>query len=178
MNDLPRQLANHVNRTVTGPMWHGPSLNEVLDGVTPDIAAAHARTDAHSIWELVLHVKVWAEVARARLRGERVGDPPPAEDWPPVGDTTAAAWTSAVERMRESYRTLADEVKQLDDAGLSEKISGLDYTVSNLLHGVIEHGTYHCGQIAILKKFRSREPVLMARCEAAEASFSRPVICP
>ena len=152
MNDLTRRLANHIKRTVTGPMWHGPALSDVLDGVTAETASAHPLAGGHSIWELVLHVTMWADVARARLRDERISDPPPAEDWPPVGDTTAAAWTSAVERMRESYRALADDVKQLDDARLSEKITGLEYTVSNLLHGVIEHGTYHGGQIAVLKK--------------------------
>lgn len=159
MNDLTRQLANHIKRTVAGPMWHGPALNEVLDGVTADIAAARPPTGAHSIWELVLHVTVWADIARARVKGERIGDPTPAEDWPTIGDATADRWTSAIERMRESYRTLADEVKHLDDSKLSEKISGLDYTVSNLLHGVIEHGTYHGGQIAILKKMVFIAPV-------------------
>jgi len=152
MNALTRQLANHINRTVTGPMWHGPALNEALEGVTPEIASARPLSGAHSIWELVLHVTVWSDVARARLRSERIADPSPAEDWPPVGDVTATAWTSAIERMRESYRGLAEDVKQLDDSRLSEKITGLDYTVSNLLHGVIEHGTYHGGQIAVLKK--------------------------
>jgi uncharacterized damage-inducible protein DinB len=159
MNDLARHLANHIKRTVSGPMWHGPALNEVLDGVSHDDAAARPIAGAHSIWELVLHVTVWADIARARLQGERIGDPPPADDWPLVGDTTAAAWTSAVERMRESYRALAADVKQLDDSRLSEQIAGLDYTVSNLLHGVIEHGIYHGGQIAILKKFRSMSAV-------------------
>jgi len=149
-----RRLANHIKRTVTGPMWHGPSLNEVLDGVTADMAAARPVAEAHSIWELVLHVTVWADIARRRLRGEQVSDPSPAEDWPSTGEASAQAWTSALERMRESYRLLADEVKQLDDARLADKISGLEYTVSNLLHGVIEHGTYHGGQIAILKKGR------------------------
>jgi uncharacterized damage-inducible protein DinB len=154
MNAQTRQLANHIKRTVTGPMWHGPALNEVLDGVTAEAAAARPIAGAHSIWEIVLHVSVWADIARARVQGERIGDPPPADDWPPVGDATDGAWTSAVERMRESYRALAADVKQLDDSRLSEQITGLDYTVSNLLHGVIEHGTYHGGQIAILKKFR------------------------
>jgi uncharacterized damage-inducible protein DinB len=152
MNSLTRQLANHIKRTVTGPMWHGPALNEVLEGVTPEMAAARPLAGAHSIWELVLHVTVWADVARARLRGERMSDPLPTEDWPPAGNATATAWTSAIERMCESYRGLADDVKQLDDSRLAEKITGLDYTVSNLLHGVIEHGTYHGGQIAVLKK--------------------------
>jgi uncharacterized damage-inducible protein DinB len=152
MNELTRHLANHIKRTVAGPMWHGPALNEVTDGVTAEIAAAHLLAGAHSIWELVLHVTVWADIARARVKGERIGDPTPAEDWPTVGDATDAAWTSAVERMQESYRALAADVKQLDDSRLSEQIAGLDYTVSNLLHGVIEHGTYHGGQIAVLKK--------------------------
>ena len=152
MNDLTRQLANHIKRTVAGPMWHGPALNEGLGGVTAEIAAAHPLAGAHSIWELVLHVTVWADIARARVKGERISDPTPAEDWPLVGDATADRWASAVERMRESYRALADEVKQLDDSRLSEKITGLDYTVSNLLHGVIEHGTYHGGQIAMLRR--------------------------
>lgn len=35
---------------------------------------------------------------------------------------------------------------------------GLDYTVSNLLHGVIKHGTYHGGQIALLKRAISCPP--------------------
>lgn len=152
MNALTRQLANHIKRTVTGPMWHGPALDEVLDGVTAEAAAARPIAGAHSIWELVLHVTVWVDIARARLKGEQISDPPPADNWPAVGDATASKWTSAMERMRESYRALADDVRELDDAKLSEKITGLDYTVSNLLHGVIEHGTYHGGQIAILRK--------------------------
>src|SRR6185503_10276985 len=82
MNALTRQLANHIKRTITGPMWHGPALDEVLDGLTHEAAAAHPFPTAHSIWELVLHVTVWAEIARARLRGNRISDPPPAEDWP------------------------------------------------------------------------------------------------
>jgi uncharacterized damage-inducible protein DinB len=152
--NLTRQLANHIKRTVAGPMWHGPSLNEVLSGVTAEAAAAHPVAGTHSIWELVLHITVWADIARARLRGERITDPSPAEDWPTNGNATAEEWTSALERMRESYRLLAEDVKQLDDSRLAEKVTGLDYTVSNLLHGVIEHGTYHGGQIGILKKNR------------------------
>jgi hypothetical protein len=27
-------LANHLERTVTGPMWHGPALATVLEAVT------------------------------------------------------------------------------------------------------------------------------------------------
>jgi uncharacterized damage-inducible protein DinB len=145
-------LANHIKRTVTGPMWHGPALAELLNGVTHQQAASRPLPNAHSIWELVLHVTAWAEIARARLRGERIADPTTQEDWPPVAATDEAAWSAAIDRLREAHRELSHETRHLDDAILHEKIPGLEYSRSNLLHGVIEHGTYHGGQIALLKK--------------------------
>jgi uncharacterized damage-inducible protein DinB len=145
-------LANHIKRTVAGPMWHGPALDHVLEGVTAAQAAAHPIPGAHSIWELVLHAAAWAEIARARLRGERIADPAPDEDFPPVRGTGEADWTAAVARLRDAHRALTRDVRHLDDAVLHEKIPGLEYSRSNLLHGVIEHSTYHGGQIALLKK--------------------------
>jgi uncharacterized damage-inducible protein DinB len=155
MDREPARLANRIKRTVTGPMWHGPSLAEVLDGVTHEQASARPLPGAHTIWEIVLHVAAWAEISGARLRGERIADPPKEEDWPPPGASTEAEWTAAKERLLESHRTLAHDVRHLDDAAIAAKLAGLEYTVSNLLHGVIEHGTYHGGQIALLKKLRS-----------------------
>ena len=103
-------LANHIKRTVTGPMWHGPALDDLLKDVTPELAAARPIAGAHSIWELVLHVTAWAEIAAARLRGETIGDPAADEDWPPVGATDQAAWDEALQRLRDSHRPLAHAV--------------------------------------------------------------------
>src|SRR3989442_12207529 len=82
-------LAKHVDRTVRGPMWHGSALGEVLEGVTHEQAAARPIAGAHSIWEIALHAAAWAEIARARLKGERTGDATTEEDWPPVMSTGA-----------------------------------------------------------------------------------------
>lgn len=152
MHREPALLANHIKRTVTGPMWHGPALAEVLAGVTHEQAAARPLADAHSIWEIVLHVTAWAEIARARIHGERIADASAAEDWPPVAPGGEAEWQAAVERLQTSHRELARDVRQLEESAIQEKVKGLEYTVSNLLHGVIEHGTYHGGQIVLLKK--------------------------
>jgi uncharacterized damage-inducible protein DinB len=145
-------IAKHIERTVTGPMWHGPALTNVLEGVTPEQAAARPIGGAHTIWEIVLHVIAWAEIARARVDGQRLADPTAEQDWPPVGGTAAADWTRTLQRLDASHRELADAVRLLDVTRLDEKIAGLEYTVGVLLHGVIEHGTYHGGQIALLKK--------------------------
>ena len=65
-------LANHIKRTVAGPMWHGPALDELLKDVTAELAASRPVEGVHSIWELVLHVAAWAEISEARLRGDRM----------------------------------------------------------------------------------------------------------
>jgi len=145
-------LSNELVRTATGPMWHGPALAELLRDVPYQKAAARPIRGAHTIWEIVLHVIAWSDIARARLDGERTGDPLPQEDWPPAGAGSAADWSATLSRLHESHQLLATAVRALDDAVLDQKVAGLDYTISTLVRGVVEHGTYHGGQIALLKR--------------------------
>ena len=146
------RLAKHIHRTVKGPMWHGPALARVLEGVTHEQAAAKPIAAAHSIWEIVLHVSAWAEIAGARIKGERLADPAAEEDWPRVGAAGPDAWRAALERLAESHRRLAADVRALGDEALDAKVGELDYAADVLLHGVVEHGTYHGGQIMLLRK--------------------------
>ena len=146
------RLAKHIHRTFKGPMWHGPALAQVLDGFTHETAAARPIAGAHSVWELVLHVTTWAEIARARVKGERLADPKPEEDWPPVAAVNADQWRLALERLGESHRLLSAAVRELRDEALDARVGELEYTVDVLLQGVVEHGTYHGGQIALLRK--------------------------
>jgi len=159
------RLANHIERTVTGPMWHGPALADVLDGVDAARARARPIPGAHSIWEIVLHVTAWADIARQRIGGDALGDPSPEQDWPPAPAPSAgsaaqsrsdpgadADWARALDRLKESHRLLAAAVRPMDDAALDAKVKTLEYPVGILLDGVVEHGTYHGGQIALLKK--------------------------
>jgi uncharacterized damage-inducible protein DinB len=142
------RLANHIERTVTGPMWHGPALIEVLDQVDAARAGARPIAGAHSIWEIVRHITAWADIARQRIHGEALGDPTPEQDWPPIGDD----WAQDLGRLKESHRRLAADVRLLDEAALDARVKNLEYPVGVLLDGVVEHGTYHGGQIALLKK--------------------------
>lgn len=147
-----QRLANQITRTVTGPMWHGPALDDALADITPAEAASRPVAAAHSIWELVLHVAVWAEVALARLGPE----PPtaPAEDWPSVPMATAADWEAALERLHLSHERLAQAVERMDDSALRAIVDlpGPRHSVEVMLHGVVEHGTYHGGQIVLLRR--------------------------
>lgn len=141
-----------IERSVSGPMWHGPALADLLDGVTAEQAAARPVAGAHTIWELVLHATAWTEIARERLVGSAKSDPTPEEDWPPVTDTSAEAWRATIVRLKEAHRELAEEATRLDDSALIGRVPGKDHSVLVMMHGIIEHDAYHGGQIAILKR--------------------------
>ena len=58
----------------------------------------------------------------------------------------------AVERLKQSKRDLARAVAAMDDAALTGPVVGRDHTRIAMLHGIVEHDTYHGGQIALLRK--------------------------
>ncbi|HKI45763.1 MAG TPA: DinB family protein [Balneolales bacterium] len=51
--------AEELLRLVNGDAWHGPSLRELLDGLSVEQALAHPLKGRHSIWEIVNHITVW-----------------------------------------------------------------------------------------------------------------------
>jgi uncharacterized damage-inducible protein DinB len=148
------EIANLIERTVSGPMWHGPALNELLDGVTYEQASAQPIVGAHTIWELVLHITAWADIACDRLHKKSLGTQPNEVDWPPTPAPTEIAWTQARARLTASHQALAKEAAKLtsEDLRAIVPVDGPQYPVWTLLHGVVEHGTYHGGQIALLKR--------------------------
>ena len=83
-----KELARHIDRTVRGPMWHGPALLEALEGVTPERAAAHPIAGAHSIWEIVLHLTAGYTLLLRRAGGERASLLT-EEEWPAMPAPTS-----------------------------------------------------------------------------------------
>lgn len=148
-------LAKRLVATITGPMWHGPAVNDLLQDVTAADALARPLAHAHSIWELVHHMTVWARVPLERIEGVVRTHMTDAEDWPPapVGDAANdEAWTAAQRALLEAYGALAMRARTLRDDELAAFVPHHDYTVATMLDGVVEHGTYHAGQVALVKK--------------------------
>ena len=147
-----RRINDQLRRAFDGQAWHGPAVMEVLANVTSEQAAARPIPTAHSIWEITVHIGVWESVARRRVEGEDVGSVPPEQDWPPITDTTEAAWQETLEKLRRGHEALLEAISKLDDAQLREPAAGANYSFYFLLHGAIQHDLYHAGQIALIKK--------------------------
>lgn len=147
----PGELAAKIRAVVDGGMWHGPSIREAVDGVSATVAAAHPIEGAHSIWEITLHVGQWAEIVSERVSGRN----PPVTDernFPPVGEVTEERWRAAIERTKHLYHALADVVATLDPATLQERDEDGSGGLAAQIHGAVEHGAYHAGQIVLLRR--------------------------
>jgi uncharacterized damage-inducible protein DinB len=159
MNEIAR-IVDQLEREHAGDPWHGSPLSAILDGVTWQQAASKPLADAHSIWELVLHMTGWKNETRRRLSGAPAGEPENG-DWPAVGQTSAERWTEAIEHLELAHRLLVSAVKDFPEADLYVPTNdarnhelGVGVTYYELLHGIVQHDAYHAGQIAILKKGR------------------------
>src|SRR5262245_42110349 len=134
-----------------GEAWHGPSLKEILSGVTAEQAAARPLQNAHSIWELTLHIAAWEGVFIRRLAGLQMNEPEEG-DFPVVTDASEEAWRRTLTRFDERHSRLIEAISALTDDRLRETVVGKDYTVEYMLRGLTRHHVYHAGQIALLKK--------------------------
>ena len=146
------RAAQSIERSLSGPMWHGPALMDLIGDVTAEQAAARPIPGAHTIWELVLHLITWTDIVRERLHSTAPVEATPEQDWPAVVDTSAESWRDVIVRLKEAKRLLAEDARALDDAKFDERVPGRDYGLGVMLRGVVEHDTYHGGQIALLKK--------------------------
>ena len=148
------RLSDQIRRAFEGEAWHGDPLVEILEGVNAMVASAHPIKDAHSIWELVLHIAAWdAAVLKrtggtaVRLRGE--------QNFPPVTDPSEAAWRKAVEHAKHTHSELVKAVAAFPDSRLVQLVPGKTESYHNFFYmfsGIVQHELYHAGQIVLLKK--------------------------
>ena len=151
-------ILKELQQAHDGAPWHGSSRAAILADVALDEAVRRPDGGAHSIWDLVLHMRAWTgEVAR-RVREGNPGQPPEG-DWPVPGAATEASWRAAVDGLATSHADVSAAVRALREGQLDERVGGprdaaqgTGDTYREMLHGLAQHDSYHSGQIALLKR--------------------------
>lgn len=152
MTDIER-LLDQYDRVMHGNAWHGDAIWQILDGISAECAAARPVADAHSIWEILMHMTFWEGVSSRRLAGERAGlVEDEALNFPATPEPTEANWQKTREEFRASNQKLREALAKLDPARLDTLSAAGKRTFYDEAHGVIQHNVYHAGQIALLKK--------------------------
>jgi uncharacterized damage-inducible protein DinB len=155
MNTECSRIADQLAAAINGEAWYGDSLREILNGVTAKQAQAHPIANAHSIWEIVVHVEAWIKFFHGAIQGTAIpawATMPKELDWPPVTQTTEEAWQQALSSFFSSHQKIVDLIRSLEDARLESTVPGRTYDFYHLFGSAIQHAVYHGGQIALLKK--------------------------
>jgi uncharacterized damage-inducible protein DinB len=151
MDELTR-IGDQMKRAWEGEAWHGPGLEEVIADVAAREAVARPLPDAHTIWEIVLHLTTWVDITRRRVEGEDVGTVTDAEDWPAVIGTGSEDWEAARRSLAKVQDRLIETISALNPKYLEARPPGASSSRYVILHGTIQHNLYHAGQIAMLKR--------------------------
>lgn len=146
------RLDEQLQLALEGEAWHGPAVLEALAGVSAEQASSHPIANAHSIWELVLHIASDYTLVLRRLAGD--GSPlTPEESWPPCPAPTAENWLRTVESLRRLNQALREAVRGFPVERLDlPLVPEVPYTAYTQFIGVTQHSSYHAGQILILKR--------------------------
>jgi len=153
-----RFLSDQVRLAHRGPAWHGSSIAENLEGLDAAQAAARPVREAHSIWEIVLHMTGWTEEVKRRLGG---GAPsvPERGDWPSVGPVSEAAWADARAAVATAHEALAAAIERFPedrwDTTVGDSLDqplGTGVTYAAMVAGLVQHDAYHGGQVGLLRK--------------------------
>jgi uncharacterized damage-inducible protein DinB len=153
------RIIDQLQRAFDHDAWSGPSLRDTLQGLSASQAAARPLAEAHSIWELVLHLTTWTSTVCRRVE-QRQNVPPAAEDWPAVpASVDENAWQGAIHELCRAHEQLLTVAQSLTahelDQVLGEerdRADGSGVSIYVLLHGTAQHYLYHAGQIALLRK--------------------------
>jgi uncharacterized damage-inducible protein DinB len=158
MADARDAVLSQLRATHAGEPWYGSSRATILAGLTPADAAARPIAGAHSIWELVLHMTAWTREVTRRIGGAAAAEPAEG-DWPPVRETTGAAWRAALDALDRASAELLAATEALPPERWGARVGdqrdpplGTGVTIGETIVGIAQHDAYHSAQLSLLRR--------------------------
>ena len=148
-----KQIADSYRAATVKGAWYGPSLAELLEGISPELATTPPVPGAHSVSMLLQHLLLWNE----RIRNTSDSNPMPRWDAEKEWAEPPILWNELVARWSRSRDLLEEKIRNFPAEDLTKQVAGRSYPYETMFHGIVEHAIYHSGQIAmVLSMLRSR----------------------
>lgn len=148
------RIAAQIERAWHGEPWHGGgAMAEILAGIDAELASLRKFPALHTIWEIAAHLAATQEILLRRLDGDETTlDLPEEVEWPPILDSSPAAWSELLQRLDTNDRKLQRRIVGFPDERLAQPLVTGGSSAYNNFHGYIEHNAWHAGQIVLLAK--------------------------
>lgn len=153
MNPRIQSLINSLNDSFDGDPWLGTSVMSKLRAIDPGKVNETLPNSRSSIARLTQHIINWRIFAIEKLSGNQSFDIEidSPRDWPANMMVDPADWTFLLTDLTKTQTELIELLeKEKNDQFLKTITSGREYDFEHLLEGIIQHDTYHLGQIGLI----------------------------
>jgi uncharacterized damage-inducible protein DinB len=148
--ELPKIIEN-LETVFRGDAWHGPSIMEVLKGISPNLVNQKTTNTKYTIAQNVFHLIAWREFLIQKLNGnfkyELITE---LENWGNNEDVSVENWPNLIANLQAKQEKIVELLENSDDSLLHKTVPGNDFNFYHLLTGFIQHDTFHLGMIWIL----------------------------
>ena len=153
MNNKIEKLIYTSIESFEGNPWLGDSLMRKLNSIDYNIVNRKLPNSNNSIAIIVQHIINWRIFMLKKLEGNHSFDIElnSDEDWTEITIKNKFEWNELLKNLKTTQKMLIKILKDKSDDKFLDKITpGRDYTFEYLIEGIIQHDTYHCGQIGLI----------------------------
>ena len=153
---LTKQIADHFRQLYFGGNWTSVNFRDTLAGVDWQLAITKIGS-LNTIATLVYHTSYYVIAVTKVLKGASLeAHDKFSFDLPPI--RSEEDWNRLLNNTWTDVENFANLIEQLPEDKLGEIFSDEKYgNYYRNLHGIIEHGHYHLGQIVLIKKLLSEK---------------------
>ena len=123
----------------------------LFSGLSWEMAGEKPEGCPHSVWELLFHMNYWQDFILAEMHEEKTESPQDLpESWPSSPfPSNEKEYTDAVTQFLKS---LGRATQQASKSSLEEGLDGRKRNSADLLMVLINHNSYHAGQVVFVRK--------------------------
>lgn len=146
ISKIKKLLVDHYD----GVPWIDITIMFTLRSLTAKQASVKIG-ELNSIWQIVNHMIEWRKALIGRVMDKPVKHP--RNNYiSQVKDTSTKAWKDTLKKFERSQKDIITFLNKSSDLLLEKKSPTSGYSYYELLLAILQHDTYHIGQIVLIKK--------------------------
>jgi uncharacterized damage-inducible protein DinB len=146
--NLRKNLTEFLNKALA----HA-TVKDAIKNIKPELRNVQPQKEIHSVWEEFEHMRITQEdILRYTLDPNWKSPKWPQEYWPDSGKLNEKIWNASVTKFFSDLDGLIKLTKDPKIELTSEIPHGEGRTYLREILLVIDHNSYHCGQIIIVRK--------------------------
>jgi hypothetical protein len=148
-----QELREHLLKLLSTGSAH-LGFDEAIDGLPAELRGTKAPGIAHTVWQIVEHLRIAQEdILEFSRRADYTSPPWPEGYWPETeAPSSEDAWEQSMEAFHRDLRAMKDLVANQGIDLFAKLAWGTGQTILRQAMLVADHNAYHVGQIVTVRQ--------------------------